>query len=140
MGTELTAHAAGGEVDFADRQHGTTMAVEAQRAGGDWTISRVRLGPSDAHPEHTVTLSFSPALAPGAQSHFDLLAGKKTKLAAGTVETGGGGGMVTEKWLVAAPDWAKGKAATASATAVRSAADGRPGTKPDVKPDASTTP
>ena len=120
LGTELTAHAMGGKsagaVKFDDVRHGTTMTVDAQQAGSGWTTSRVRFGPTGGKLEHTVSMSFSPALAPGATSQFDLLVGKKTKLAAGTVETSAGdGGSVTEKWLVSAPDWAKGKAATASA-------------------------
>ncbi len=122
LGTELTAHAVAGKgasaVNFDDARHGTTMAVEAQQTGSGWTISRVRFGPTEAKLEHTVSMSFSPALAPGTTSQFDLLAGKKTKLAAGTVETGAGdGGAITERWLVTTPDWAKGKTATASTAA-----------------------
>ncbi len=123
LGTELTAHTVAGKgaVNFDDARHGTTMAVEAQQTSSGWTISRVRFGPTDGKLEHTLSMSFTPALAPGATSQFDLLAGKKTKLAAGTVATSAGdGGSVTEKWLVNTPDWAKGK--TASATA-RSVAD-----------------
>ncbi len=125
MGTELTAHAVGGKgtVNFDDAQHGTTLAVDAQQTGSGWAVSRVRFGPADAKLEHTVSLSFMPALAPGASSKFDLTAGKKTKLAAGMVETSAGdSGAVTEKWQVGTPDWAKGKTATAS-TAVKPAGD-----------------
>ena len=127
-GTELTARMLAGKgagvmtwavnpVDFDDARHGTTMAVEAQHTDAGWTISRIHLGPTDSKVEHTLSMSFNPALAPGATSQFDLLAGKKTKLAAGSVETSlGDGGSLLEKWLVATPDWAKGKTAAASVT------------------------
>ena len=127
LGTELTARQVAGKgagaVNFDDAPHGTTMSVEAQQTSGGWTISRVHFGPTDAKLEHTLSIGFSPALTLGTTSQFDLLAGKKTKLAAGTVQTSAGdGGAETEKWLVNTPDWAKGKTATAS-TAAKPATD-----------------
>ena len=120
LGTALTARAGAGKgtqvISFTDEAHGTVMALEAQPAAASWSISRVRFGPLDAKPEHTVSLAFTPALAPGATSRFDVIAGKKSKVAAGLVETGAvEGGATSEKWSFLSPDWAKGKGAMANA-------------------------
>ncbi len=121
-GTTLTARADALKgsvlsIDFLDEAHGTTMTVEAQQAVSGWTMNRVRFGPVNAKPEHTVSIVFAPALAAGSTSRFDIVAGKKSKLASGTVDTSAGeGGALTEKWAMTAPDWAKGKSATATAS------------------------
>ncbi len=117
-GTTYSAHAdsvkaSASTVILADEAAGTAMTLDAQQTPAGWAISRVRLGPTGAKIDHTLSLTFLPALAPGAESRFDIVAGKKTKLASGSVQTGAG----TEKWTMTAPDWAKGKSAAATVTA-----------------------
>ena len=122
LGSALTAKAEtsrGGvqTVSFTDEAHGTEMTVDAKPTGAGWSVSHVRCGPPNAKPEHTLSLAFTPALAPGATSRFDVVAGKKSKVAAGSVETDAGeGGTTTEKWSLTSPDWAKGKVAKTSTT------------------------
>lgn len=75
-------------------------------------VSRVTFGPVNAKKDHTMSLEFTPALAPGAQSSFEVIAGKKTKVAAGTVETAASGN--SENWSFTKPDELKGKEEKAS--------------------------
>ena len=67
--------------------------------------------------DHTLSLVFTPPLAGGTDSKFDLIAGRKTKLASGSVQCAAGeDGKTTDTWTMTSPDWAKGKTAVASAS------------------------
>lgn len=77
-------------------------------------VSRVTFGPVKAKRDHTLSLEFTPALAPGAQSKFELVAGKKSKIAEGTVTTTKDAGGMTEVWEFKKPDELKGKTVKAS--------------------------
>ncbi len=99
---------------LTDQAHGTATTLEAAQTAAGWAVSRVRLGPTGAKAEHTLQLSFAPALAPGAESRFDITAGKKTKLASGSVQTGRSQAGFEEKWTMSSPDWARGKTSTAT--------------------------
>ena len=88
-GLALAAHAdsvknGAAVVSLADIGRGSVFTLEGQSSSSGWAISRVRFGPSGAKPEHTLSLVFSPPLGQSGDSHFDILAGKKSKLAAGT--------------------------------------------------------
>ncbi|MFZ0662214.1 MAG: hypothetical protein WAM66_05935 [Acidobacteriaceae bacterium] len=54
--------------------------------GANNAVSQVTFGPVNAKRDHTVSLEFTPALASGAQSKFEVIAGKKSKIAEGTVD------------------------------------------------------
>ncbi|MGH9585504.1 MAG: hypothetical protein ACRD3F_01015 [Acidobacteriaceae bacterium] len=75
--------------------------------GANDAVSRVTFGPVNAKRDHTMSLEFTPALTPGAQSKFELIAGKKSKIAEGTVEAGSGGSGA--KWTFTKPESLKGK-------------------------------
>lgn len=81
--------------------------AEEFAAGPNNALSRVTFGPVNAKRNHTVSLEFNPALAPGAESKFELIAGKKSKIAEGTVEVGSGGSGA--KWTFTKPESLKGK-------------------------------
>ncbi len=117
-GMVLTAHvdAAKGQaltVSFTDG-FGDAATLDAERSTAGWAVSRVRLGPAGAKVDSTVSLAFTPALAAGVTSKFELIAGKKTKLATGTVQTGADGS--SETWTMTSPDAVKSKPAAASAS------------------------
>lgn len=79
-------------------------------------VSRVSFGPINAKRDHTLTLQFSPALTPSSQGNFEVIAGKKTKIAAGTVHAAAAAGdSVAETWNFASPDALHGKEMTATA-------------------------
>lgn len=80
----------------------TEFTVDANNA-----VSRVTFGLVNAKHDHTVSLEFTPALLPGAQSKFELVAGKKPKIAEGTVQAAANGSGAT--WNFTKPDSLKGK-------------------------------
>lgn len=118
-GTVLNAHAdaAGGTgttVSLTDVQQ-SVMTLDAQGGASGWVVSRVRFGPAGAKADHTLSLTFNPAMVPGTDSRFDLIAGRKTKLASGSVHTAvGEDGRTTETWTMSAGAATKSKSAVAS--------------------------
>lgn len=105
--------AAGDALTVAKTADGVTVTnaalgtAEEFALGANNAVSRVTFGPVNAKRDHTVSLEFTPALAPGAQSKFELIAGKKSKIAEGTVEAGSGGSGA--KWTFTKPESLKGK-------------------------------
>jgi hypothetical protein len=91
------------------------LAVSATYTGAAGSINRVIFAPSGVKGTHSVTLQFSPALAPGAQSSFDVIIGKKTKIASGSVQESAGP-TLTESWSFTAPDALKNLTAKATAS------------------------
>lgn len=110
-GASLQVSQQGGVVTMTNAALGTTIAYDGGTAGMD----RVTFGPEHAKRDDTVTIQFSPALTPGAQSHFEVIAGKKTKIAAGTVEAAKAGTGESANWSFTAPDDLRGKGAQATA-------------------------
>jgi len=97
---------------MTDKALGTTASYTV--AGG--AVNRVTFSPAGGKHDHIVTLQFSPALAPGAQSSFEVIAGKKTKVASGTVQAASASAGVSETWTFTAPDALKGSTAQATAS------------------------
>jgi hypothetical protein len=92
-----------------------TLAVSASYALFSNSVTRVTFAPSGVKGTHSVTLQFSPALAPGSQSTFDVIIGKKTKIASGAVQESAGP-TLTESWSFTAPDALKNLTAKATAS------------------------
>lgn len=113
MGKTVTVAKEADGVAITDKALGTTASYTMDGTSG---ISRVSFAPGSGKRDHSVSLVFSPMLAPGAQSSFDVIAGKKTKIAGGTVQTASEAGTgVSEAWTFTAPDSLHGKEATATA-------------------------
>ncbi|MGA7352058.1 MAG: hypothetical protein WBX06_12925 [Acidobacteriaceae bacterium] len=98
----------------------TTMTDKALDVSASYTVAagavtRVTFAPNGVKGNHTLTLEFTPALAPGSQSSFEVIVGKKTKIAAGSVQTSAGP-SVTESWTFNSPDALKNLSATATAS------------------------
>lgn len=103
----------GDGVVMTDKALSTTATYES--AGGG--ISRVVFAPAGDKHAHGLSLQFSPALTASGHSDFDVIAGKKTKVAAGTVEDSASGNGVAESWTFATPDELHGRSAHATANA-----------------------
>jgi hypothetical protein len=88
--------------------------AETETVAGN-AVSRVSFGPVKAKKDDTVSLEFTPALAPGVESSFDMIAGKKTKIAAGKVEASADSAGNGETWSFTKPDALRGKEVKASA-------------------------
>ncbi|HEX3661800.1 MAG TPA: hypothetical protein VHU89_10240 [Acidobacteriaceae bacterium] len=110
-GQSLVEAKDGDTVDLANKSLGTVESYTTAGTG----ISRVSFGPAGGKADHTVSLEFSPALAAGGKSSVEVVAGKKSRIAAGTVEASSApNGGVTEAWSFSSPDGLKGSAATAT--------------------------
>ena len=110
----------GRALSLATSADGVTMtdkalAVSASYALASGSVSRVTFAPSGVKGNHTISLEFSPALAPGAQSSFDVIIGKKTKIAAGSVQVSSGP-AVTDSWTFTSPTALKNLSAKATAS------------------------
>jgi hypothetical protein len=111
--------AKGRSLALATTPDGATMtdkalAVSASYSLASGSVNRVTFAPSGVKGTHSVTLQFSPALAPGSQSTFDVIIGKKTKIASGAVQESAGP-TLTESWSFTAPDALKNLTAKATA-------------------------
>jgi hypothetical protein len=115
-GSQLT-DAASDTMAIADMaETNTTIATEIGYTEANGSVSRVSFGPAGAKRDHTLSLVFMPALAPGAAARFDVIAGKKTKIATGNVQMTAAPGGASERWAMDSPDTLKGKTAEASVT------------------------
>jgi hypothetical protein len=112
-GRSFSVAAAGDTTTMTDK----ALAVSASYTLAAGAISRVTFGPAGGKHDHILTLQFSPALAPGSESSFDVVAGKKTKVATGSVqEAAASASGVTESWTFATPDALKPLSAKATET------------------------
>lgn len=119
-GAQSLTDAHGRTLSLATSADGATMtdnalAVSASYALTSGSVTRVTFTPSGVKGTHTVTLQFSPAFAPSTRSSFDVIVGKKTKIAAGSVQASAGP-AVTESWSFTSPDALKNLTAKATAT------------------------
>lgn len=103
----------GDTVELTDKSLGTVESYTT--AGGG--VSRVSFGPVGGKVEHTIRLEFSPALTTGSKSSVEVIAGKKSKVASGSVEASSApGDGVADTWSFSSPEGLKGTSATATAT------------------------
>lgn len=96
---------------MTDKLLGTTVTYNTANR----TVSRVTFSPANDRHDHTLSLTFSPALGTSGQSNFEVIAGRKTKVAAGTVQASADAGDVTDTWNFTSPDALHGSAIKASA-------------------------
>ena len=111
-GVSLALQHGDGELTMSYAKLGVSMVYTGDSATG---ISRVSFGPTGAKRDDTVSLVFKTPFLAGATSEFEIVAGKKTKLAAGEVQaTKDARGGASATWMLHSPDSLKGKQATAS--------------------------
>ncbi|MFP5226687.1 MAG: hypothetical protein ACLGXA_03600 [Acidobacteriota bacterium] len=110
-GRTLSLATAAADATLTDQSLGVTESI----AGSPGSITRVTFAPAGVKGNHSVSLQFSPALAPGSRSSFEVVAGKKTKIAAGSVEESAGP-AVTDAWSFTSPDAVKNLTAKATAS------------------------
>src|SRR5581483_8943066 len=101
-GSTLSLTASAGDTILTDKSLGVSQSI----AGSPGSITRVTFAPPGVKGNHTISVQFSPALAPGSQSSFDVIVGKKTKIAAGNVQESSGP-AVTDSWSFTSPDSVK---------------------------------
>jgi hypothetical protein len=92
------AHATILETD--DHLPGRTITIEASWTNGAWSIEKMHYAAVGADANQGLTLSF-------AQSRFEVIAGRKTRIAAGTIRTD----PARLGWEFKDPQWLRGKTA-----------------------------
>ncbi len=101
----------GNAATFTDGSLQTRMTYSIE---GD-SIARASFAPVNGRREDAVTLQFSPSLTATGQSSFEIVAGKKTKIATGTVQSTDSkerGRSIT--WTFSTPEALKGKTAASA--------------------------
>lgn len=110
-GRTLALSTSGNETTLTDKSLAATESI----TGAAGSVSRVTFAPTGVKGNHSVTMQFSPPLAPAGQSSFDVIVGKKTKIAAGSVQESAGP-AVTDSWSFTSPDAVKNLTAKATAS------------------------
>jgi hypothetical protein len=108
-------------VDSDDHLPGRTVTIEGTWNNGAWSIERLHYAAAreDASKDANqgLTISFAPgANATGAQSKFEVTAGKKTRIASGVVH--GDPGQPRVGWEFKDPEWLRGKTAWVNSAVV----------------------
>jgi hypothetical protein len=102
-------------VDHDDHFPGRYVTLDAAWSNGAWKISKMRYTAQNADdPNQGLTFSFTPAAQSG-DSKFDVVAGRKTHIAGGTVHSDPEQGVV--RWEFKDPQWLHGKTASVGNTA-----------------------
>jgi hypothetical protein len=97
-------------VDSDDHLPGRTVTIEGTLNNGAWSIEKLHYAAAEADANQGLTISFAPgANATGAQSKFEVTAGKKTRIASGVVH--GDQGQPRVGWEFKDPQWLRGKTA-----------------------------
>lgn len=114
LGCSLRVQAMNGDhatiLETDDHLPGRTTTIEATWTNGAWSIEKLHYSAADAGANQGLTISFAPgANASGAPSKFEVVAGRKTRIASGTVH--GDPTQPRVGWEFKDPDWLRGKTA-----------------------------
>jgi len=97
-------------IDSDDHLPGRTVTIEAAWTNGAWSIGKLRYSATDGDANQGLTISFVPAAnATGTESRFEVIAGRKTRIASGTVH--GDPAQPRVAWEFKDPEWLRGKTA-----------------------------
>ncbi len=114
LGCTLRVQALAGDhatiLDTDDHLPGRTVAIEATWTNSAWSIDKMHYSAVGADANQGLTITFVPgATATGALSKFEVIAGRKTRIASGTVH--GDPTQARVGWEFKDPDWLRGKTA-----------------------------
>jgi hypothetical protein len=104
-------------VDNDDHLPGRTITIEATWANGAWSIEKLHYAAVSEDANQGLTISFAPGTnAAGTASKFEVVAGRKTRIASGTVH--GDPAQARVGWEFKDPEWLHGKTAWVNSTVV----------------------
>ncbi len=114
LGRTLRIQALAGDhatiLDSDDHLPGRTVTIEAVWNNGAWSIEKLHYAAAGEDANQGLTISFAPgANATGAPSKFEVMAGKKTRIASGIVH--GDQAQPRVGWEFKDPQWLRGKTA-----------------------------
>ncbi len=115
VGCTLRVQALAGDhatiLDNDDHLPGRTILIEADWKNGAWSIDKMHYSAAGGDANQGLTISFTPgASAAGAPSKFEITAGRKTRIANGTVH-GDAAAQPRVGWEFKDPEWLRGKTA-----------------------------
>jgi hypothetical protein len=97
-------------LDKDDHFPGRTVTIEATLTNGAWSIEKLRYAAPSEDANQGLTISFVPGVSGGATpSKFEVIAGRKTRIASGTVHSDTERARVA--WEFKDPQWLRGKTA-----------------------------
>lgn len=100
-----------------DHFPGRSVAIEADYTNGAWSIDKMRYSGAGEDANQGITISFSPSTSvTGAQSKFEVIAGRKTRIASGMVH--GDPEQPRVGWEFKDPEWLRGKTAWVNSAVV----------------------
>lgn len=105
-------------VDRDDHLPGRTVTLEAEWTNGVWAIDKMHYAPATGEDANQgLTFSFTPgANTQGSESRFEVIAGRKTRIAGGTVHADAEQKRVT--WEFKDPQWLRGTTASVDSAIV----------------------
>jgi hypothetical protein len=114
LGCSLRVQAMNGDhatvLETDDHLPGRTTTIEAAWTNGAWSIEKMHYAAVGADANQGLTISFAPgATAGGGQSKFEVIVGRKTRIASGTVH--GDPAQPRVGWEFKDPEWLRGKTA-----------------------------
>jgi hypothetical protein len=121
LGCTLRIQALAGDhatiLDSDDHLPGRTVTIEAAWNDGAWSIEKLHYAAAGEDANQGLTISFAPgANATGAPSKFEVMAGKKTRIASGIVH--GDQAQPRVGWEFKDPEWLRGKTAWVNSAVV----------------------
>jgi hypothetical protein len=121
LGCTLRTQALAGDhatiLDSDDHLPGRTVTIEAAWNDGAWSIEKLHYAAAGEDANQGLTISFAPgANATGAPSKFEVMAGKKTRIASGIVH--GDQEKPRVGWEFKDPEWLRGKTAWVNSAVV----------------------
>jgi hypothetical protein len=114
LGCSLRVQAMNGDhatvLETDDHLPGRTTTIDATWTNGAWSIEKMHYAAVGADANQGLTISFAPgATAGGGQSKFEVIVGRKTRIASGTVH--GDPAQPRVGWEFKDPEWLRGKTA-----------------------------
>ncbi len=114
LGCTLRVQALAGDhatmLDSDDHFPGRTVTIEAAWTGGAWSIEKMHYAAVGEDANQGLTISFAPGTSTaGTESKFEVIAGRKTRIASGTVH--GDAAQKRIAWEFKDPQWLRGKTA-----------------------------
>jgi hypothetical protein len=121
LGCSLRVQAVNGDhatiLETDNHLPGRTIALEATWTNGAWSIEKMHYSAVGTDASQGLTISFVPgATTGGAVSKFEVVVGRKTRIASGTVH--GDSTQPRVVWEFKDPDWLRGKTAWVNSSVV----------------------
>jgi hypothetical protein len=107
-------------LDRDDHLPGRTVTIDAAFTNGAWSFAKLHYAAASEDANQGLTITFAPSISGAASAKFEVIAGRKTRIASGTVH--GDAEQPRIAWEFKDPDWLKGKTAWVNSAVLNQAA------------------